>query len=127
MTKIANATQLASFLEVKEFAVVHFDAEWDVGYRPIVCRKLRVAERFFVKQVNFGEVNCDQSWDLARSINVPNVPLVAYYRQCKLIAALVGHRQNVQLRIERLLKYETTCRDWAASDAKLNFWPYGEN
>jgi hypothetical protein len=58
-------------------------------------------------QVNLAEIDCDENAELARSIPVPNIPLVAYYRNGKLVAALVGGYQNVLARLERVLRGET--------------------
>jgi hypothetical protein len=54
-------------------------------------------------RANFGEVDSDTDPELAKSIPVPNVPLVAYYRDGKLIGALVGAGQDVRAQIERTL------------------------
>jgi thioredoxin-like negative regulator of GroEL len=105
--------------------VVHFDAAWDVSHRPIVRQKLRDAEQCLGESVNFGEVDCDENADLAASIPVTSVPLVAYYRNGRLVAALVGQKQNVQLRLERLLRGESIgYKDGADNDDVISLWPY---
>jgi len=38
---------------------------------------------------------------LAKSIPILNVPSVVYYRDGKLVAALIGAGQNVRLHLER--------------------------
>lgn len=125
MTRLSSAAELESFVKEKPFAIVHFDAVWDVRHYPIARRKILDAEKSFSEQVSFGEVDCDQSPDLARSIRVSNVPLVAYYCQGQLIAALTGTRQNIQLRLERLLRGEAIgCRDGTDTDGELRLWPY---
>lgn len=96
-----------SFVEAKQAAAVHFDAEWDFAYRPILQRQMLEAEEVLADRVNFGEVDCDRNLDLARSIPIPNVPSVAYYRNGELVAALVGAEQNVRARIERVLRGES--------------------
>lgn len=42
---------------------------------------------------------------MAQSIDVMNVPLVAYYRGGDLVAALVGY-QDIRARVERILHGE---------------------
>jgi Thioredoxin len=124
-TGLHSAAELKSFVKEKPFAIVHFDTLWDVGYYPILHRKILDAQSCFSERVSFGEVDCDQSPNLAGSIRVSNVPLVAYYRQGQLIAALTGSRQNVQLRVERLLRGEAIgYRDGADTDNELRLWPY---
>jgi hypothetical protein len=125
MTRLRSAAELDSFVKEKPFAIVHFDAVWDEGYRPIARRKILDAEKSFFEHVNFGEVDCDQSPDLAKSMSVSNVPLVAYYRQGQLVAALIGSRQHVRLRLVRLVRGETIGhRDGADTDDEVRFWPY---
>ena len=91
-------------VSAKSAAAIHFDAAWDVAYRPVVRQTMLDAERVLGDRVTFAEVDCDREVELARSIPVLNVPLVAYYREGKLIAALTGADQNVLARLERLLR-----------------------
>jgi thioredoxin-like negative regulator of GroEL len=92
-----------SFISAKSAAAIHFDSAWDVRYRPILHDKMLEAEGVLGHQANFGEVDCDSNPELAKSIPVQNVPLVAYYRDGKLIAALVGAGQDVGARLRRIL------------------------
>jgi thioredoxin-like negative regulator of GroEL len=101
-----NSGDFAAFVAARTTAVVHFDAEWDVSGRAATRQKMAEAEQVLGEQVNFGEVHCDRDTELARSIPVLNVPLVAYYREGKLIAALSGAGQNVRGRLERILRRE---------------------
>jgi thioredoxin-like negative regulator of GroEL len=61
----------------------------------------------FPTGVNFGEVDCDADGELAKSIPVLNVPLVAYYRRGQLVAALIGNEQNVLERLRRMMRDES--------------------
>jgi thioredoxin-like negative regulator of GroEL len=54
--------------------------------------------------MDFGEVDCDSNLELAESIPVLNVSLVVYYRDGRLIAALIGAQQNIRARLERVLR-----------------------
>jgi thioredoxin-like negative regulator of GroEL len=92
-----------SFLSSHRIAAVHFDAEWD-AHRARVRQSMLDAEATLSDCAGFAEVDVDTSVDLARSIGVANVPLVAYYRDGQLVAALVGADQNVKARTERVLR-----------------------
>lgn len=61
--------------------------------------------------VNFGEVDCGREAELAKSIRVLNVPAVAYYLDGNLVGVLVGARQNIRGRLERLLHGEQIGHD----------------
>jgi thioredoxin-like negative regulator of GroEL len=102
MPQVASA-EFQSFLDEKPFAVVHFDAAWDSG-REVTRRRMREAEQEFGARVTFAEVDCDKEIELAKSIPVMNVPMVAYYRNSVLVAALIGADQKVRARVERLLQ-----------------------
>jgi thioredoxin-like negative regulator of GroEL len=91
------------YIGEKSFAVIHFDAEWDRRLRDITRLRMREAEQIYGDLANFGEVDADQQLKLATSIPILNVPLVAYYRDGKLVAALVGAGQNVRARLERVI------------------------
>jgi thioredoxin-like negative regulator of GroEL len=64
------------------------------------------AETDFGEQASFAEIDCDANVKFSKSIPVLNVPLVAYYRDGKLVAALIGADQNVRARMERVLRGE---------------------
>jgi thioredoxin-like negative regulator of GroEL len=104
--QLLTGTDFQSFIEAKKAAVVPFDAEWDVAYRPVLRRRILEAEEVLADQVNFGEVDC-ANLDLAESIPIPNVPSVVYYRNGELIAALVGAELNVRARVGRVLRGES--------------------
>ena len=100
-----------SFVRQKRAAAVHFDAEWDVGHRTIIHLKMIEAAEVLAEHVNFGEVDCDREVELAKSIRVLNVPTVAYYVDGNLAGVLVGARQNILGRLERLLRGEQIRHD----------------
>lgn len=103
--------QFESFIAAKLAAAVHFDAEWNSSCRTVTRRQMQEAEASLSEQVNLGEVDCDASPELAKSIRVLNVPSVAYYKDGKLVAVLIGARQNIQARLERILRGESIGRD----------------
>jgi len=104
--QLLTRTDLESLVATKPAAAIHFDAEWDKNYRTVVRRKMEEAEQALAEQVNFGEVDCDLAPDLAKSIPILNVPSVVYYREGKLVAALVGKEQDVRGSLERILRGE---------------------
>jgi len=91
------------FISQREFAVVHFDSEWDVGCRPPMQWVMSKASEEF-PDVNFGEMDPDQNIELAKSIGVNNIPTVAYYRRGHVVAALPGATQNVPERLRRIMR-----------------------
>jgi thioredoxin-like negative regulator of GroEL len=104
--RLLTRTDVESFVAAKQAAAIHFDAEWDRNHRTVVRRKMEEAEQVLGEQVNFGEVDCDLAPELAKSVPVLNVPSVVYYREGKLIAALVGAEQDVRDSLERILRGE---------------------
>jgi thioredoxin 1 len=105
-----DSQQFESFIAAKSAAAVHFDAEWNTT-RAVTRRQMREAEESLSEQVNFGEVDCDANPELAKSIRLLNIPSVAYYKDGKLIAVIIGAQQNVRARLERLLRRESMERD----------------
>ena len=104
--RLLDGSEFESFIATKPVAAIHFDAEWDVQYRPLVRRAMLDAERAFGGRVNFAEVDVDQDQELARSIRLLNVPAVAYFRDGALVATLIGANQNVAARVDLVLRGE---------------------
>ena len=102
--RLLTAGDIASFLAGKPAAAIHFDASWDAKYRAVTRSAMADAEQVLAHRVNFGEVDCDNDPELAKSIPILNVPSVAYYREGKLVGALIGVEQNVRLHLERILR-----------------------
>jgi thioredoxin-like negative regulator of GroEL len=103
--RLVTRAEFQSFISAKPFAAILFDAPWDRNGSAIRAAMLAL-ESAFAEQAVFGEVDCDQEWDLAKSIPVLNVPLVAYYHRGQLVQALIGGDQNVRARLERVLRGE---------------------
>ena len=99
------------FVRQKRAAAVHFDADWDVGYRPIARRRMGEASDVLGEHVNFGDVDWDHEVELAKSFRVLSVPTVAYYLDGTLVGVLVGAQQNILGRLERLLRGQQIGRD----------------
>jgi hypothetical protein len=106
VVRLLIANELPAFVAAKPVAAVHFDADWDANLRERTRRTMIEAEAALGDRANFGEIDCDANVELARAIPVGNVPLVAYYRHGKFVAALIGAGQNVRDRLERLLRGE---------------------
>lgn len=102
--RLVTQTGIAVFLAEKPAVAIHFDANWDVKYRAIIRSAMADAERVLADRVNFGEVDCDRDPELAKSIPILNVPSVAYYRDGKLVGALIGAGQNVRVHLDRVLR-----------------------
>jgi len=117
--RLLNSVDFQSFVEAKQAAAMHFDAEWDVAPRLVLRRRMLEAEEALADDVNFGEVDCDSDIALADSIPIRNVPTVAYYLNGKLIAALVGGEQNIRVRVERLLRGESIGRNDGLGSAQV--------
>jgi thioredoxin-like negative regulator of GroEL len=99
------------FIAAKPVAAIHIDAEWDARYRELTRSKMLEAEQAIGESASLAEIDCDQEPTLAKSIGVGNVPAVAYYRNGELVAVLMGMKQNVRARLERLLRGEAIGRD----------------
>jgi thioredoxin-like negative regulator of GroEL len=102
--RLLTQADIASFLAEKTVPAIHFDANWDTVHRTVTRSAMADAEQILAEHVNFGEVDCDRDPQLAKSIPVLNVPTVAYYRDGKLIGALIGASQNVRLHLECVLR-----------------------
>lgn len=104
--RFLSPKDVPAFVAAKPAAALHFDADWDAKYREQVRRSMLEAATAFGEQASFAEIDCDANVKFSNSIPVLNVPLVAYYRDGKLVAALVGADQNVRARIQRVLRGE---------------------
>lgn len=102
--RLLTQADIASFLAEKPVAAIHFDANWDAKYRAVTRSAMADAEQMLAACVNFGEVDCDSEPELAKSIPILNLPSVAYYRDGKLVGALIGASQSVRLHLERVLR-----------------------
>lgn len=98
--------EYAAFIAAKSVAVIHYDADWDVGYRSGVRSRMLEATEAFGEYVNFAEVDIDAERELAKALPILNVPTVAYYVEGRLAAALIGADQNIKERVARLLRGE---------------------
>jgi hypothetical protein len=68
MIRQLTSDDYETFIRQKRAAAVHFDAEWDVGYRPITRLRMNEAADVLAGHVNFGEVDCGREAKLAKPI-----------------------------------------------------------
>ena len=124
MVQKLNRSEYEDFVRQKRAAAVHFDADWDVGHRPNVRRRMSEASDLLGKEVNFGEVDCDREVELVKSLRVINVPTVVYYLEGHVAGVLIGARQNILGRLKRLLSGEQIGHDDGLGHdiAIPNFW-----
>ncbi len=106
MVRQLTGEDYTHFVREKRAAAIHFDAHWNVGHRPVMRRQMQEAEEALSEQCNFGEIDCDRDTPLAKAVRLPGIPAVAYYLEGNLVALLLGIRQNVRARIERVLRGE---------------------
>ena len=103
--RLATRDDFAHIIASAPVAAIHFDAAWD-GHRDATRAKMLEAQAAFVDRAAFAEVDVDKEGDLAKAIPVLNVPLVAYYRDGKLVAAKIGAGQDVLGRLQQVWRGE---------------------
>jgi thioredoxin-like negative regulator of GroEL len=106
MVRQLSGGDYPNFVREKRAAAIHFDAEWDVGNRPVTRGKMQEAEEALGESINFGEIDCDRDIRLAKGVRLLGIPAVAYYLEGNLVALLLGIRQNIRGRLERMLRGE---------------------
>jgi thioredoxin 1 len=102
---IANITTdtYQSFINDKPYAIILFDAPWDVGPGAMIRPSFEATAVKFADRINFGEINVDESQEIARQVHILNVPTVAYYKNGQLIKALIGAYQDIEGRLSALM------------------------
>jgi hypothetical protein len=93
------------FVRQKRAAAVHFDTDWDVGFRPIARRKMSAASEVLGEEVNFGEIDWDREVELVMAFRVIAVP-TAY----DLDGNLVGGPTRCSTEHSRALRSATAGR-----------------
>jgi thioredoxin-like negative regulator of GroEL len=92
----------ASFVHSRPVAVIHVDAAWNT-YRDAFREKMLAAQARLKEFVAFAEVDSDSQPELCKSLHVANVPQVAYFREGRLAATVVGADQDVFALTQELL------------------------
>jgi hypothetical protein len=101
-----TSAEFESFIAAKPAAAIRFDADWDVAYRPLMRKRMLDAESELADKANFGEFDVDRNMELAKAVRLLNVPAVGYYRDGRFVALLIGSRQDVRCRLERVMRGE---------------------
>jgi len=119
MIRRVSGQEYEAFLAERIWAVVLFDAPWDIGPGAMIRPRFERAQRAFGKQASFAQVNCDEEHDLARTLGLLNLPTVAYYRSGVLVAALIGAQQDVRARTSALIYEEPLGRQDGCNNTEL--------
>ncbi|HEX7863018.1 MAG TPA: thioredoxin family protein [Verrucomicrobiae bacterium] len=93
-------TEIQSFLSERPYSVIHLDAAWD-GYGKLFAEKLVAASKA-MPDVGFATMDSDKEEAFARTIGLTNVPMALYFHGEKLIASIIGHKQDLQENIRRV-------------------------
>ncbi len=90
----------------KELVVIHFWAEWN-GYDKLLKEILNGLAVEFEEKVKFCSLDVDQQQFIGflRSLPLPNIPALAYYKDGNKIALEIGLRKKkyIQNKIENYL------------------------
>lgn len=94
---LANLTyrDLQVFLEHHKYAIILFDAAWDIGPGAAIRKSLTEAVELLSEVVCFAQVDVDREPELTRWAGVLNVPAIAYCKDGRIVATLVGCFQNI--------------------------------
>ena len=76
-----SADEYESFLRGSEYVVLLFDASWNIATKEKFRPRFEAASETYSDRVVFGEIDCDDAVELARSIPIGNLPTVACTRR----------------------------------------------
>jgi thioredoxin-like negative regulator of GroEL len=121
-----DTRNLDAFLSERPFAVILFDAAWDIGPGSAIEPRFQAASAELGTEANFGRADVDSNRDLCQRLGVSNVPTVAYFRSGIPVAVLVGAFQQVGDRVRSLIEGRQIDRhdgmdgwDWEKNTPKL--------
>ncbi|OJW07439.1 MAG: hypothetical protein BGO49_26090 [Planctomycetales bacterium 71-10] len=97
-----STAEYDSFLRERDYAVILYDAPWDVGPGALIRPLFEEAAAALGGRVNFGAVDVDVFGPEA-GLPVANVPTVGYFKGGRLVAALIGP-QDVAARTRAMLE-----------------------
>jgi hypothetical protein len=97
---VITSESLPDFLQIRPFTVIHLDADWD-GYRRQIQLQIE-SIMDSLSDVSFGYMDVDRSADFASSIALRNTPACAYYSESKLVAVVIGVKQQIVTNVELL-------------------------
>jgi len=98
--QVITSESLPAFLKIRPFTVIHLDADWD-GYRRQIQSQIESLVDS-LSDVSFGYMDVDRDADFASSIALRNTPACAYYSESKLVAVVIGVKQQIVTNIELL-------------------------
>jgi hypothetical protein len=109
---MADVTQLtrstyAAFVAAHRVAAVLFDAPaWNMTYRLGTAERFAAAAAALGDRAALGFVDVDgpDEVEMCKALPVLNVPLIAYYREGLLVAALIGIGQDVAARVTAVIE-----------------------
>jgi|GEM_PF-16870 len=91
------------FVSNRSVAVVLFDAEWDGACRALILKRLKSACEQYSDSVAFGEVDVDLDQELARKLEITQVPTLVYFRNGEVLASVVNATQDVSAALAKIL------------------------
>jgi thiol-disulfide isomerase/thioredoxin len=104
--EIKSVEDFNSFTQAKGLVVIHFWAEWN-GNDSMMKEILKELEIEFGKKVKFCSFDVDQPhlFDLLRSLPLPNITALAYFKNGNKTALDVGmiNKEYIQNKINLLL------------------------
>jgi thioredoxin-like negative regulator of GroEL len=100
--RMLTEREFPAFITSRPVVVLHIDTCWDT-YRDTVRAKMLEAQAALKEFAAFAEVDADTEADLCRSLGVANVPHVAYFRDGKMVAVLVGTSKDIRAETEHIL------------------------
>ena len=89
-----NSDEVRKMIAEGDIVVIHLDALWN-GQRIPIENKIQQIVEMNPLDVQFAYVDSDEEQEFARSMELKNVPTVAYFRRGKLIATVIGQGQDV--------------------------------
>ena len=105
-----------------EYSIVHFDAKWD-GYRKIIKQKIDNLPSY-KEHINFMYIDIDESVELSKILEIPNVPVIRYYKKDLLISTLIGAGQDVEKNINDLLNDRIPNYNEQQNQTKKQWWEF---
>ena len=96
----------ARFTKSSEFAVILFDAAWDVGGGKAIRPSLQGIVQTHSNRVQFAEVDIDEHQDVPASNRLRQVQAIAYYRRGELVGLIGGQAQDISGHVAALLAGE---------------------
>lgn len=92
---IRDQQDLREKVQKHKFVVVHCDATWD-GYAVQMREQIASVDNCLDLDIDFHEIDIDLNHELAASLNVMNVPSLAYFRDGVLVQTIIGLGQDIE-------------------------------